>query len=364
MQKIVIIASKIFVWHQLSQPLRELIKFAAMKKALYGYIVLLIVAFASCKGEKKTSADSNPLFQNGELKAITDKISEDPNNAALYFERGNKLHKMQEDSLAILDLKKAATLDSSKAEYFSAVGDILFEHKDISGSAIWIEKALARNPEDKNAQLKLAKMFVYIKEYTKAFQAINTVLRQDVYAAEGYFLKGMIYKDLKDTSRSISSFRTAVQMDAQHKESFIQLGQIFSIKRDPLALSYYDNAYKSDTTDVFPLFAKGVFYQDQHEYELAKKEYRNTILHDRSYLDAYFNMGYVYMQQDSFEKALRQYELIANLDQTNAEAYYNKGVAYEKMGKKPEAIAQYQQALVFDEKYDLPKEALARLGAK
>jgi len=335
-----------------------------MKKALYGFVVLFI-AFAACKNNgTKAPADNNPLFQNPKLKDISDKISQNPENAPLYFERGNILHKLQEDSLAVVDFKKAISLDSTKAEYFSAVGDVLFEHKDISGSVVYLEKALKRNPDDKVAQLKLAKMFVYIKEYSKAFAAINTVLRQDVFAAEGYFLKGMIYKDLKDTTRAISSFRTAVQVDAQYADAFVQLGQIFSSKGDALALSYYNNAFKADTTDVFPLFARGVFYQDRKEYELAKEEYRNTILHNRLYLDAYFNMGYVYMQQDSFEKALRQYELIAKLDQTNPEAYFNKGLAYEKMGKKEDAIKEYQQALVFAEDFEAAKIRLKALGAK
>ncbi len=335
-----------------------------MKKVLYGFVALFI-ALAACKnGEKKTVVDNNPVFQNPKLKEVSDKIAQDPNNAALYFERGNKLHKLQEDSLAINDYKKAVSLDSTKAEYYSAIGQVLFEHKDISGSVTYLEKALKLNPEDKVAQLKLAKMFVYIKEYSKAFNAINTVLRQDVFAAEGYFLKGMIYKDLKDTSRAISSFRTAVQVDAQYADAFVQLGQIFSAKGDPVALSYYNNAFKSDTTDVFPLFARGVYYQDRKEYELAKEEYRNAILHNRLYLDAYFNMGYVYMQQDSFEKALRQYELITQLDQTNPEGYFNKGLAYEKLGKKEDAIREYQQTLVFAEDFEAAKIRLKALGAK
>src|SRR5690606_19393220 len=104
--------------------------------------------------------------------------------------------------------QQAASLDSTKAEYFSAVGDLMFEHKDISGSLPWIEKAVSLNPKDPQARLKIAKLFVFIKEYPKAFSEINTVLRQNAMNPEGYFLKGIIYKDLKDTSKAISSFQT------------------------------------------------------------------------------------------------------------------------------------------------------------
>jgi tetratricopeptide (TPR) repeat protein len=335
-----------------------------MNKRSWYYCLAFVLLFAAACKNNAVKQEDNPVLQSPQIKELTDKINATPDNAALYFDRGQKLRMIQQDSLALSDFKKAISLDSSEAKYFSAVGDVLFEHKDISGSVQWIEKALLRNPQDVKAQLKLAKLFVYIKEYPKAFQSINTVLKQDVYNAECYFLKGMIYKDLKDTSKAISSFQTAVQMNTSYKDAFIQLGQVYSSKKDPLALNYYDNAYKADPKDVFPLFAKGVYYQDQKNYEAAKAEYRNVVLTNRLYLDAYFNMGYIYMQQDSLEKALRQYNLLTQIDQTNPEAYYNRGLCYELMGKKKEAIDDYKQALVFDEKYPDPQIALKRLGVK
>lgn len=342
----------------------EFLYFAThMKKRIGLGIAIFILVFTACKNGN-VKQETNAILLDPQVKAITDKIAADPDKASLYYERGQKLRLMKEDSLAIADFKKAISIDSSQSKYFSAIGDVLFEHKDITGSVEWIEKALKRNPEDVKAQLKMAKLFVYIREYPKAFQAINTVLKQDVYNAECYFLKGMIYKDMKDTSKAISSFQTAVQVKPDYKDAFIQLGQIHSSKRDPLALQYYDNAFRTDTTDVFPLFAKGVYYQDQNNYEAAKAEYRNTILHNRLYLDAYFNMGYIYMQQDSLDKALRQYNLLTQIDQTNPEVYFNRGLCYEKMGKKNEAIEDYKQALVFDDQFEEPKAALKRLGVK
>lgn len=328
-------------------------------------ICALAIGFAACSDNKNGKASKDPVFgANPKLQEVTGKISNDPDNAALYYERGVLLHKIEQDSLALNDFKKAVSLDSSKAEYFSAIGELMFEHKDISGSTVWFEKALKLNPKDVKAQLKLAKLFVYIKQYTTAFTHINTVLRQDVYNPEAYFLKGMIYKDLKDTAKAISSFQTAIQVAPDYKDAMVQLGQAYALKGDAIALTYYNNAFKLDTTDVYPLFARGVFYQDKKEYELAKAEYRNALLHNRNYLDAYLNTGYILMQQDSLDKALRQYDIITKLDQTNAEGYYNRGLCYELMGKKQEAIADYKQALVFAEEYILPKEGLKRLGAQ
>ena len=336
-----------------------------MKKLWQCFAACIAAAmfFVACNGGGNETADAeNAVFSHPAINNITQQIKNDPSNAALYFQRGKLLDNMQEDSLALKDFNKAISLDSGKAAYYSAVGDLLFEHKDLAGSVKWLEKALKLNPEDPAAHLKMAKMFVYTKEYTAAFNEINIALRQDVYNPEGYFLKGMIYKDLKDTAKAISSFQTAESVDPKYADAVVQLALLYGAKRDPIALKYFDKAFSIDTTDVFPIYAKGVYYQDSRDFEAAKAQYKEAILRDKNYLNAYFNIGYILMQQDSLEKAYRQYDLLTQLDPVNAEAYYNRGLCNELMGKKEAAIMDFKQALVFDSEYEEPREGLKRLG--
>lgn len=329
------------------------------------WLILPLLLLAVACGNDTEQVAENPLFsREPALNKVTEEIKKNPQNAQLYFERGILLDRLEEDSLALIDYKKAISLDSNRAEYYSAIGDMLFEHKDLDGSVLWLERALKVNPEDKTAHLKLAKMFLYVEEYNKALTEINTVLRQDVYHPEGYYLKGMVYKSLSDTNKAISSFMTALQVQPEYRDAMIQLGIMNSMKGDPIALKYYDNAYTLDTIDVFPLYARGVFYQDKGDYESAKKEYINAIMKDRNYTSTYYNLGYIYMQQDSFEKAYRQYDILTKLDPTDPEAYFNRGLSYEAMGKIAEAIIDYKQALVFDEQYKEPQEGLKRLKAQ
>lgn len=324
--------------------------------------ILSVLIVAACKNTGDNEGSKDPVFKDPVIMDISQKIDASPENADLYFKRGQLLEHLQKDSLALKDFKKAVSLDSGQAAYYSAVGDLLFEHKDLANSVKWLEKALALNPKDVTAHLKVAKMFLYLKEYTSALNEINTVLRQDVYEPESYFLKGMIYKDLKDTAKAISSFQTAVQVAPDYYDAIIQLGLMHSAKKEPIALQYFDNAWQKDTTDVFPIFAKGVYYQNMGDFAKAKEYYTNVIFRDREYLDAYFNTGYILIQQDSFEKAWRQYDMLTKISPDNAEAYYNRGFASELMKKKEAAIADYKQALIFNDQYPLPKEGLKRLG--
>ena len=340
-----------------------------MRSLWMKYIPILfgIILLAGCNNNngKAPAGDIDPVFQSDpNLKNITEEIKQSPKDATLYFKRGSMLHKRQLDSLAIKDYKTASSLDTNRAEYYSAVGDLLFENKDITGSVEWIQKAIARNPTDRKAHLKIAKLFLYLKDYPKAFAEINIVLRQDVYNPEAYFLKGMIYKDAKDTAKAISNFQTAVQVSPDYKDAIVQLGLLYSAKKDPIALKYLENAYKMDTTDVFPMFAIGVYYQDNKDNARAKEQYKKCILRDRHFADAYFNMGYILMQEDSVEKSYRQYDIVTKIDPRNPTAYFNRGLCSEMLDSMKKAVADYKMALSLDPTYNSPKEALKRLKVK
>ncbi len=337
-----------------------------MKKSWIKYIPLVLgfMLFVACKNTttKEDAGDNNRILtENPNLKVITDQIKNAPNDAGLYLQRGNALHRMQLDTLAMKDYKKAIKLDSTKAEYYSAIGELLFDNKDLTASVEWFQKAIAKNPADRRAHLKIAKLFLYIKEYDKAFAELNIVLRSNVYDPEAYFLKGMLYKDMKDTAKSISSFQTAVQVAPDYKEAIIQLGLMYSAKKDPLALSYLDKAFHADSTDVFPIFAKGVYHQQNKDFVAAKAAYKECIIRNNHYTDAYFNMGFIYIAQDSFAKAFRQFDMATKTDPTNPTAYYNRGVCSEFLDSIKNAVDDYKMAIALDTGYKSPKEALKRL---
>lgn len=328
---------------------------------------IFITALFSCHNNNSGNppADTDPVLQNNpNLKKYTEQIHESPRNAALYFQRGTVLHRMQLDSLALKDFKTAASLDTTKAEYYSAVGELLFENKDISGSVEWIQKAIAKNPEDAKARLKIAKLFLYIRKYQQAFEQINIVMRKNVYNPEAYFLKGMVYKDMGDTAKAISNFQTSVQVSPDYRESILQLAVIYSAKKDSICLKYFDNAFRIDTTDVFPIYGKGLFFQYNKEYSRAKEMFRECIIRDRHYADAYFNMGYILMQEDSTEKAWRQYDIVTKIDPMNPTAYFNRGLCSELMDSVKKAVSDYRVAVSLDTSYKSPKEALKRLRVR
>lgn len=327
----------------------------------YGSLVLLLLQ-AACKNPTGTNNTKSPV--SAELQQLNDAIRKDPNNASLYFSRGKWYSGLKMDSMALIDFQQAVKLDSTKSEYFSAIGDILFEHKDVSGSVQWIQKAITLNPNDEVAHLKMAKLFLFTEDYPKAFTEINTVLRSNVYNPEAYFLKGMCYKHMKDTSKAISSFQTAVQTDPKYIDALIQLAIIYEARKDPLALQYYENAYRADSSSVEPLYGQIMFWQNQNRFAEAKKVCLRIIAKDRNYPKSYYNLGWMLLQEDSIEKAKRHFEMALQVKPDYPEAYFNRGLCHEILGDYAAAKADYEQALSFNPDIRPVQEALARLKTK
>lgn len=297
-----------------------------------------------------------------QTKDLTARIVRDTARADLYFQRGNALRRLHLDSLAAADYIHAVRLDTNKAEYLSAIGDLLFDARDLDGSREWLKKALLKNPKDPRARLNLAKGDLVNKDYKSAFEQINTVLRANPYEADAYFLKGMVYKDLKDTARAISSFQTTLQVQPDYKEAHMQLGTVARDRGDSTALQYFRNAYLADTSDLFPIYTRGQYFGDKAQWERAKEEYRFAIAHAPEYADAHFAMGYALLQQDSVEKALPYFRKAAQLDPKNPNAAFNAGICEEYLGNTAAARAQYEAALKANPNYTTAREALARVA--
>ncbi len=321
---------------------------------LFGLIAIL----PACKTDKQAPKErlSKAIY------ALNEAIGKSPKDASLFYKRGLEFQKLQKDSIALLDFQKACELDSTKAEYYSAAGDLLFENKDVSSSVSYLQKALLINPNDVKAQLKVAKLFLFLGEHTKVFIAINNVLRTDVYNEEAYFLKGMTYKDMQDTNDAINSFATASKINPDKAEYLMQLGLMSAKVDKEKAILYYKNAYKKDTTNLEPLNGIGIIYQESKENTKAKEAFLECIKIDKDYAKAYYNIGCILMDEDSTDKALRQFDYATKYNPQYTEAYFNRGLCYEIKGELERAAADFNQALVFDPAYSMALQALKRIG--
>jgi tetratricopeptide (TPR) repeat protein len=327
------------------------------------FIIIVIIAFTAlqmaCKEGNKKKATNDANYA---IIKLSEKIKAAPKDASLLFERGNAYLLAKKDSLAFEDYANAVEKDSNNIQYLLRAGDLGYKLEMFGPSLYFLSRASQLNPKDHESTLKVAHIYFLIKKYPQAFYAINNVLRADVYNYEAYFLKGLIYKDMKDTTNALSSFQTAAQINPDKQEAHMELALMSSGKDFEKSILYYKNAFATDSTNMEPLNGIGLLYMDKGDHATAKKYFINCIERNLNYDKAFYNIGCLLMDEDSIAKAQRQFDMAIKNNIKYMEAYVNRGLCKEQLQDKTGAIEDFKLALELDPNFQLAIDGLKRLG--
>jgi len=293
---------------------------------------------------------------------LTELIKQNPNESDLFYYRASLFMKDKNSSAALSDMLAATALDSSKVDYFLELGDIYFSKLFIAQAISSFEKCISLDSKNISAELRLAELFLYLKKYSDCIQHADNALRIDKTNSKAYFIKGFMFKETGDTTRAVSSFQTATEQNPEYFDAFIQLGNLFALKKNNLALQYYDKALQLKKNNAESLYGKAMFFQENDETDKAEELYLKIIETTPDYKDALFNLGYINLiYKNDFEKAVEYFSAVCRLDTGDVRAFYNRGLSFEQMKKGEMAESDYRKALKLSPDYVLAKEGLERL---
>jgi tetratricopeptide (TPR) repeat protein len=327
----------------------------------------LLLAFFACKNTPDTPSVSFAKTGNRSIDSLTDLIFKDSKNANLYFQRAqlfNENGAVGGFDFAIKDMEYALTLDSTNVGYHHFLSDVYLDAKQSRLAVATMERAATLAGDSIPTLQKLAEMYFITKQYAYAGNTVEKIMKRDPQNSEGYFMFGMIFKEMGDEGKAINSFQKAADLNASNKDAFIELGQLFTKRNSPLAVRYFDNALVIDSLDINAHMGKAYYFQQQKKIPEAIELYRKIVTIDPHYSNALFNLGVLYLDQNDLDKAYQHFDLIIKQSVTFYRAYYYRGFIEEKRGNKDAAIADYKQALEFKSDYDKAIEGLKRLGGK
>lgn len=308
---------------------------------------------------------------------LTVRISDDPKNAGLYYDRSKAFMSIDSIKLAFDDCSKAIELDSTNVKYHFLLTDIFLAGSYAEGSIGELQIIIGLQPENLIARAKLAKVYLFVKDHQSSLSQIEEILKVNDANPDAYFLMGMNYKELRDTTKAIAAFQKCVQYKQDFYDAFMQLGLLHSAQKKIIAPSYFDNAIRLDSSKTEAWYAKAKYYQDNGDaqsnknsvdakknYEEAKKTYRQLIVRNPQYEFAYFNLGFIYLQQDSVDKALRHFDIAIQVAPQYAEAYYYRGLCNLEKGDKEKAKSDFISATNLKADYEAAQSELDKLEKK
>ena len=341
---------------------------------IYSYLILLVAVLTySCTETlvqesdatvKVVEVDSLTALKNSEFETINNQLKADVNNANLYLKRAQLYKKYNEIPLAIEDIDRALKVDSLIPEFYLLKATMQKENDDYQNAKRTLDQCLLIDNGNVQARIELGWMAFIIQNYEQAIDYADEALKRNMYSAEAYYLKGMIFYENQDTAKAISSFITAVEQESNYYDAYIQLGVLHFNQDNDLAKGYIKNALRIKPESVEAMYHYALWCQEHDEYNEAIETY-HKIIAIKPYREALFNLGFVHQEYlQVYDLAVGFYTEAIGSDKNYYEAYYNRGLCNEKLGNFDQAEVDFREALSINPDYDYAALSIERVLKK
>lgn len=338
-------------------------------RRLFQLIPLVILAFfMACEADVSENLESNESVQDSVssekskiFEAVNAELKADINNPFLYLKRAKLYMDNGELDLAIKDVNRAIKIDSLMPEYYLLKAELLKKQYKLKESKDALDACMLIDNDNIEARLELGYLALVARNYKQALDYADAVLKRDVYNAEAYYLKGMVFEEKQDTVLALSSYSTAVEQENDYYEAYIKLGILNLPINLELAKGYIENALRIEPNNLEALYAYGMCNQEIGDYNLAIETYLK-IIEIQEYREPYFNLGYIHHEYlKVFDVAIDYYTKAIEVEPKYIEAYYNRALCYEELNKLKMAETDLRTALELNPQYTNAALALDRV---
>lgn len=176
---------------------------------LVGLAIVVIVAATWVGAQWYMARSSNTGLTIDEL---TDQIAGQPNNASLYFDRGELYRWKGDYRFAIDDYTEAVTLRPDFPEAYHSLG---ISYATIGDTAPALENYTKSIELRRNAWafLNRGELYLSLGEYDLAIADFSDAVKLQADFSQAYFARGLAYLRKKDNARAIADFEKVIDLN-------------------------------------------------------------------------------------------------------------------------------------------------------
>src|SRR5580704_8073950 len=94
-------------------------------------------------------------------------------------------------------------------------------------------------------------------------------------------------------------------------------------------------------------------YIGETQYDLAIKDYDESIKADPTYAKAFNNRGVAYQKTGDYDRAIQDFDAAISIDANYANAFANRAETYQKKGDYPDALKDFDTAIRLEPKMSM-----------
>ena len=338
-----------------------------MKKT-YLYFIFCIL-FASCQQNSndnhlssdtilETDASSTLIHK---IDSVSDLISYDTLNAALYFDRA-ALHMKSEDlDMGASDLKRAVQLDSTNAKYWLKLGVLYYAMQESRSAKDCWEYCSNLDVANLDCRINLAEMYLAVGEMKKGQKRLNEILDTDPKNSTALFLTGNYALMEGDTIKAMKYIQAAINEDQTLFNAYDQMGVLYSSKGDLLALDYFNAALRLQPYRYDIHYKVGMFYQSFQAFDEAVQAYERAIELKSDHKTSLHNIAVIEVFRKNYNSAISYFTQAITADDSYVEAYFGRAYCYELLGDFVKSESDYRTSLMLDVKYMPSRQGMDRI---
>ncbi|HEY2722978.1 MAG TPA: tetratricopeptide repeat protein [Chitinophagaceae bacterium] len=322
---------------------------------------LFIVAVIMGCGNGEDASPYGDLLSRPPYSRLTDSIHKIPSDPDLYYRRGMLLFKNNNNPPALVDFRKAWSINK-KEIYAINIGNILLDEKPDS-AILFLQDALKTLPSSIALHISLIQAYADLQKTDEALNICNAVLAQYPGQVGVLMIKSDLLDQKGDTTGALKSLEQAYVFAPANEELCYNLAFKYAQNKNARALNLCDSLLHNDTISkkAEPYYFKGVYYSNVNDKTKALDYFDKAIEFDYTFLDAHMDKGQILFDEKRYVDASKVFQLVMKISAAYADAYYWLGKCQEAQGQKDEAKLNYQRAYGLDKSLTEAKEAADRL---
>lgn len=189
-------------------------------------------------------------------------------------------------------------------------------------------------------------------DYQEAIRTLNTLLRFDENAFEGYFLRGIAKYNLDDLIGAEADFSTAIRMNPVYTQAYTYR----AITRS--RLGNYDDALQDfrEAIDLRPdlpgpYYSRGVTRLLNQQFKEAVEDFDQFIRQENKVADAFICRGLSYLHLKDTTRAYDNFNTAIRTNRENPNGYNRRGDLHMQQKQFPQAEADFNKAIQCDSTY-------------
>ena len=324
---------------------------------------------------------------NGALSDYDKAISLSPNNASIYFDKGEYQYRLKLYPSAQDNFDKAIKLnpDFTQAYYYRGLNNFNLKNTKDAGNdftkaeSLGITKEQIEIIESLSNELFLeGEKFLLVNDFDQADNFYNESLEIRNCNAKALHGKAEIllrrgnelrFKNplsgINEFNKSIAFNKKAIECDGEFSDAFLKLGLAYNRLLDyDMAIIAFSNAIKTDENNLEAYFERGYTYQLQKNYTSASQNYDllTQVLQSKIAIEkkennkmivkklntelskCYELNGQVKYHLKDYSTSVKTLDIAIDIDKTNHSAMFYRGLSYAELNDLSKAIKNFQEA--------------------